>query len=401
MKKNICKITKKKTKQIIDFGKMPIANGFLKKKEFQKEFFFNLSVSFSEEMSLLQLDDHPRPKMMFNNKYPFFTSSSKFMKHHFMEYADWAKKRFLTKNKSKIIEIGSNDGTFLENFKTSKFDHLGFEPSKNVSDLAKKKGINSLHEFFSRKNLSKAERFIGTTDIIFGANVVCHIPNLIEFIKTADKLLNDSGKIIFEEPYLGSMYKKTSYDQIYDEHIFIFSVTAISKIFNLFDFQIIDAIPQITHGGSMRYIIERKKKRNYNNKIKKILEIERREKINSLEGALIFKKNCELSKEKLLSKLTKLKKQGHKICGYGATSKSTTILNYCNIGPDIIDCVFDTTPEKIGKFSPGKHIPIVDYRNFKKQFYDYAFLFAWNHKKEIEKKEKNYLKKGGKWITHL
>ena len=151
----------------------------------------------------------------------------------------------------------------------------------------------------------------------------------------------------------------------------------------------------------MRYIIERKKKKNYNNKIKKILEIERREKINSLEGALIFKKNCELSKEKLLSKLTKLKKQGHKICGYGATSKSTTILNYCNIGPDIIDCVFDTTPEKIGKFSPGKHIPIVDYRNFKKQFYDYAFLFAWNHKKEIEKKEKNYLKKGGKWITHL
>ena len=401
MKKNICKIKKKKTKQIIDFVKMPIANGFLKKKEFQKEFFFNLSVSFSEEMSLLQLDDHPRPKMMFNNKYPFFTSSSNFMKHHFMEYADWAKKRFLTKNKSKIIEIGSNDGTFLENFKTSKFDHLGFEPSKNVSDLAKKKGINSLHEFFSRKNLSKAERFIGTTDIIFGANVVCHIPNLIEFIKTADKLLNDSGKIIFEEPYLGSMYKKTSYDQIYDEHIFIFSVTAISKIFNLFDFQIIDAIPQITHGGSMRYIIERKKKRNYNNKIKKILEIERREKINSLEGALIFKKNCELSKEKLLSKLTKLKKQGHKICGYGATSKSTTILNYCNIGPDIIDCVFDTTPEKIGKFSPGKHIPIVDYRNFKKQFYDYAFLFAWNHKKEIEKKEKNYLKKGGKWITHL
>ena len=160
MKKNICKITKKKTKQIINFGKMPIANGFLKRKDFQKEFFFNLSVSFSEEMSLLQLDDHPRPKMMFNNKYPFFTSSSKFMKHHFIEYANWAKKKFLTKNKSKIIEIGSNDGTFLENFNNSKFDHLGFEPSKNVSDLAKKRGLNSLHEFFSRKNLSKAEKFL-------------------------------------------------------------------------------------------------------------------------------------------------------------------------------------------------------------------------------------------------
>ena len=172
MKTFNCKITGKKTKKIINFGKMPIANGFLKKKDFQKEFFFDLSVSFSEEMSLLQLNDHPKPKMMFNNKYPFYTSSSKFMKHHFMEYANWAKKRYLNKNKNKIIEIGSNDGTFLENFKNPKFDHLGFEPSKNVSDLAKKRGINSINKFFNRKNLNSSIKFIGNTDIIFGANVI-------------------------------------------------------------------------------------------------------------------------------------------------------------------------------------------------------------------------------------
>jgi len=401
MVKNICKITKKKTKRIIDFGKMPIANGFLKKKDFQKEFNFNLSVSFSEEMSLLQLDDHPKPKMMFNNKYPFFTSSSKFMRHHFIEYANWAKKRFVKKNKSKIIEIGSNDGTFLENFKNSKFDHIGFEPSKNVSDLARKRGINSLHEFFSRKNLSKAQKFIGNTDIIFGANVICHIPDLIEFIKTADLLLSSDGKIIFEEPYLGSMYKKTSYDQIYDEHIFIFSVSSIKKIFERYDFEIIDAISQSTHGGSMRYVLQRKRSSNLNRKIKSIIEREKRENVDTIKGALNFKKNCEISKEKLLEKLIKIKKQKKIICGYGATSKSTTILNYCDIGTDIIDCIFDTTPDKIGKFSPGKHIPILDHKLFSKKFYDYSFLFAWNHKKEIEKKEKKYLKNGGRWITHI
>ena len=115
--------------------------------------------------------------------------------------------------------------------------------------------------------------FVGQTDIIFGANVV--IPNLIEFIKTADKLLKPNGKIIFEEPYLGSMYAKTSYDQIYDEHIFIFSVTAISRIFDLFDFQLIDAIPQVTHGGSMRYVISRKSLKSYNSKIKSMLETEK------------------------------------------------------------------------------------------------------------------------------
>lgn len=380
---------------------MPIANGFLKKKDFKKEYFFNLSVSFSEKISLFQLDEHPNPNKMFHKGYPFYTSSSNYMKYHFKKYAEWAKKKFLHKDKCKIIEIGSNDGTFLKNFNKKNFDVLGFEPSKNVSDIANFNKIQSVNKFFNRKNLSQAQKFIGKTDIIFGANVVCHIPDLIEFIKTADILLSSNGKIIFEEPYLGSMYNKTSYDQIYDEHIFIFSISSIKKIFEMFDFEIIDAISQNTHGGSMRYVLQRKRSSNVNKKIKLMIENEKRKNIDSLKGALDFKKNCEISKERLLEKLFKIKKQKKRICGYGATSKSTTILNYCDIGPDIIDCIFDTTPDKIGKFSPGKHIPISNHKFFSEKFYDYSFLFAWNHKNEIEKKEKKYLKSGGKWITHL
>ena len=144
-----------------------------------------------------------------------------------------------------------------------------------------------------------------------------------------------------------------------------------------------------------------KEKKSVNKKINKWLEIEKQENIDNITGALEFKKNCELSKEKLQYKLNKIKKKGKLICGYGATSKSTTILNYCNIDSKIIDCIFDTTPNKIGKYSPGMHIPIIDYKYFSKRFYKYAFLFAWNHKKEIEEKEVGYLKKGGKWITHL
>ena len=395
-----CKITGKKIPQIIDFGKMPIANGFLKKKDFNKEYFYNMGVSFSEDISLLQLNNHPKPEMMFNKKYPFFTSSSNFMKSHFKKYADWAKKKYIKKNNSKIIEIGSNDGTFLKNFKKTNFQNVGFEPSKNVSDIAKKKGINSINKFFNRKNLNNLEKFVGNTDIIFGANVVCHIPDLVEFILTCNLALNENGKIIFEEPYLGSMYQKVSYDQIYDEHIFLFSINSIKKIFNIFDFELIDVLPQNTHGGSMRYVLERKRSK-INKKVKNFIELEKRQNIDSLKGATIFKKKCELSKEKLQYKLAEIKRRGKAICGYGATSKSTTILNYCNIKSNVIDCIFDTTPNKIGKFSPGVHIPIVDYRYFKKKFYEYSFLFAWNHKNEIEKKETSYLGKGGKWITHL
>ncbi len=396
----ICKITKNKNKDVINFGKMPIANGFLDKKNFKDEFFFNMTVSFSENISLIQLNDHPKPKMMFNKDYPFFTSSSEFMKIHFRDYANWIKKKYL-KPGGKIIELGSNDGTFLKNFSNTNFKHVGFEPSKNVSLIAKKNKVNSLNEFFSRKNMHKAEKFIGTTDIICGANVVCHIPDLVEFIKTCDLFLNSNGKIIFEEPYLGSMYKKTSYDQIYDEHIFIFSISSVKKIFDLHGFQLIDAIKQPTHGGSMRYVLQRKRQNNLNLKVNKLIEREKRDDIDSLKGAIDFKKNCELSKEKLIDKLYKIKKQKKTICGYAATSKSTTILNYCDIGPDIIDCIFDTTTNKIGKYSPGKHIPIIDHKYFSKNFFDYSFLFAWNHSTEIKRKEKKYLKSGGKWLTHL
>jgi methylation protein EvaC len=397
---NICKITNNKTKKIINFGKMPISNFFLKKKDFKNEFFYNLDASFSEKISLFQINDYPKPEMMFNENYPFFTSSSNFMKTHFHNYANWAKKKYLKSN-SKIIEIGSNDGTFLQNFIKTEIDHLGFEPSRNVSDIAAKKGINSIPYFFSSKNIYKAENFIGKTDVIFGANVVCHIPDLVDFIKTCDILLNNNGKIIFEEPYLGAMYDKVSYDQIYDEHIFIFSISSIKNIFNLFDFELIDAYPQITHGGSMRYVIQRKRLNSSSKKISKLIEYEKTKNINTILGAKNFALNCKRSKEILISKIKKIKKTGKKICGYGATSKSTTILNYCKINEELIDCIFDTTPNKIGKYSPGMHIPIVDYKKFNKEFYDYAFLFAWNHKKEIEKKEKKYLKSGGKWITHL
>ena len=394
---SFCKITKKKLKPFMSFGQMPLANGFLLKKDFNKEFFYNLETSFSEEISLFQINDHPKPKQMFNKHYPFFTSSSKFMIDHFKKYSQWVRK-FLS-NDSRLIEIGSNDGTFLENFRKLDIEYVGFEPSYNVFKKANQKNINTINDFFSTQSIDKVKNFKKKTDVIVGSNVVCHIPDLINFIKTVDLLLSSNGTLIFEEPYLGSMYEKVSYDQIYDEHIFLFSITSISKIFRSFDFDLIDVIPQITHGGSIRYILKRRKNKNDLGKVKKFIEKEKKLKIDSLEGCLQFKKNCEISKNKLNETLYKIKKSNQKICGYGATSKSTTILNYCNIGPELIDCIFDTTKEKIGKFSPGMHIPIYDYKLFRKSNYSNVFLFAWNHKKEIQQKEKK-LKKI-KWISHL
>ena len=395
-----CKVSKKKLKPFMSFGKMPMANGFLKKKDFKKEFFYNLEVGFNQENYLFQVNDHPRSSKIFTNKYPFFTGKSKYMVDHFRNFFYWLKNKYL-KKKSKIIEIGSNDGSFANFFIKNNFNIMGFEPSGNVAKISKKTGLKVIVDFFNYKNVSKLKEYKKNTDLICAANVVCHIPNLNDFIKSVDHLLSKNGVFIFEEPYLGSMFKRISYDQIYDAHVFIFSLHSVKNIFNTFGFELIDALPQKSHGGSMRYVICRKNSRPIKSSVRKLLSNEKKQKLHSIKSCLKFKKACELSRKKFRNKILELKKKKKIICGYAASAKGTTALNYCGIDVKFVDFVTDSTKEKIGKFTPGTHIPIVDVGYFRKNYPDIAILCSWNHKDEIIKKEKKFMKKGGRWISHV
>ena len=393
-----CKVTNKKLKDIMSFGKMPVANGFLDKEDFDKEFFFEMEIGFSEELSLLQLKDHPKPEIMFNENYPFFTGSSKHMVEHFSNYSNWVKKFFPNKI-NKLLEVGSNDGTFLSNF-NDEIETIGFEPSLNVSNLAKQKKINSINEFFDIQTVKNFKNYKNQIDVITAANVICHIPNLKNLFQAVDFCLSKKGMFVFEEPYLGSMFRKVSYDQLYDEHIYMFSAISVSKICKLFDMELIHVLPQETHGGSIRYVCSRKNMYPVNQDVLEIINNEKENNFDNEKSCFEFKKQCEISKNKLKDRLYDLKNSNKSICGYAATSKSTTILNYCDIGTDVIDYICDTTKEKIGKFSPGKHIPIQSMDYFHKNLPDVAFLFAWNHKKEIFAKEKEF-SRNGSWIAHV
>ena len=395
-----CKITDNNIEPFMSFGQMPSANGFLDEKDFKTEFFYEMEVGFSEKVSLFQLNEFSNPKIVHNERYPFYTGSSEHMKAHFKKYAEWLLKSYLHSN-SKLIEIGSNDGTLLKNFSNTTINYLGIEPSKSVAEQASKNGIKTLNAFFSKDNLYKIKDFKMETDVICAANVIAHIPDLKDLILTVDQLLSSKGVFVFEEPYIGSMFAKTSYDQIYDEHIFMFSLNSIKKIFSLFDFDLIDAVPQFTHGGSMRYVIGRKNKHKINPMVNTILGQEKENQLDDLSSCLKFKKNCDNSQKKIIESLKNFKEQGKKICGYAATAKSTTLLNYCNLNSEIISFICDTTNEKIGKFTPGTHIPVVPMTHFHKNVPDIAYLFAWNHKDEIFAKEKKFLNNGGKWFSHV
>ena len=323
---------------------------------------------------------------------------SQTMKFSFKDLSKEINRRF---NPKKILEIGSNDGALLTNFYSKKV--VGVEPCSNLAKITKKKGYTTFSEYWDLKLALKLKKKFNSFDIIYSANTLTHISNLKNVLRSICKVLSKKGVLIIEDPSLLECIKKNSYDQFYNEHIYLFSAISVNNLIKKFDLQIFDIKNLKTHGGSLRYYIKRvdnkeiKISKNVNIQIKKELKY----KLDQFATYQKFSKNVILSKKKLLKIISNLKKDKKTLIGYGATAKATTVLNFCNIDNEMIDFFIDTTPEKINKFMPGKKIMIHKYNKKKLEKADYVFLGAWNFKKEIFNKEKKFIKNGGKFITHI
>ena len=396
-----CLICNNNIEPFINFGKMPIANGFLKQEEYVNEYYFALQGAFCDKCKMVQLVEQPERETMFNENYAFFSGTSKAMATHFKKFAEHVIDDYLTGVDPFVLEIGSNDGIMLQHFRDNNIRHLGVEPSSNVATVAQKKGINTISEFFDEKLAYDIVGTYGQADAFIGANVMCHIPYLHSVIEGIKILLKPDGIVIFEDPYLGDVIENTSYDQFYDEHVFLFSIQSVNYLFGEHGMEVVDVEPQWTHGGSMRYVIAMKNTRAVSKNVDLYLNKEKQLGLHNSEVYAVFKKRCELSRNKLRVLLEDIKKQGKRIVGYAATSKSTTILNYCSIGPDLIEFISDTTPIKHWKFSPGAHVQVRPHEEFKTNYPDYALLFAYNHVREIMAKEQAFIEFGGKWIVYI
>ncbi len=396
-----CRVCNHEISPFMSYGRMPIANGFLMPEQFKDEHFFELKPAFCPECLTFQIEEQPAPEMMFHENYAFFSRTSAHMQRHFKSYAEWVMENHLRGADPFVVEIGSNDGIMLENFAKHGLRHLGVEPSANVAAVAREHGVNTVVRFFGAEAGVDIAKEYGPAAALMAANVMCHIPDMHGIAKGADALLSPDGVLIFEDPYLGAMIEKTSYDQIYDEHVYIFSALSVANMFGPYGFELIDLLKQETHGGSMRYVLARKGARPVAPSVAAILSEEKAAGLHLPETYEKFRQACEASKARIVRLLTEEKKAGRRVVGYGATSKSTTILNYCNIGPDLIEFISDTTPIKQGKFTPGMHIPVKPYTAFAENPPQTALLFAWNHKAEIMEKEKAFTAAGGKWLTHI
>lgn len=396
-----CRICQSMIGPFMSFGKMPIANGFLKPEAFATEYFFELAVGSCLRCGMFQLMEQPEREKMFHDHYAFFSGTSRAMAEHFREFADEVKRDYCATSNPFVVEIGSNDGSMLEHFAKAKIRHLGVEPSSNVAEVARSRGINTVTKFFDEATAREIVATHGHADALLGANVTCHIPNLHAILEGAKILLKPEGVFVFEDPYLGDVIANVSYDQIYDEHVFLFSAGAIQYLAELHGLELIAVWPQETHGGSMRYALCRRGKRPVAAAVATLLLKEQVMGLGRLETYDTFRQNCEDRRKRFFLLLTELRKASKRIVGYAATSKSTTILNYCNLTPEHIDFISDTTPLKHGTYSPGAHIPVRPYEEFTANYPDYALLFAYNHAKEIMAKEQKFIARGGKWIVYV
>jgi len=398
MKNYKCRVCGVELKELMSFGEMPIANAFILNKS-DNQYLFNLKIGFCEKCFTFQVLEIPEAKKMFNENYAYLASTSQVMKDHWKELGDRLIEKKNLGEKSFVAEVGSNDGIFLENISKNKIPHLGIDASKNVCEIAEKKGVKTLNAFFGVDLAKKIISHYGQADVILSSNTMHHIEDINNVAEGMSKLIKDDGVIITEDPSLVEMIKKNSYDQIYAEHMYIWSLASINSLFNKFNLEVFDIENNNFHGGCSRYFIGKKKKREISKNVIEHANLEKKLGITKLSAYTKFVNNVAISKTKLNKLINKIKNDGKRIVGYGAPAKSTTILNYCGIDYKSIDVIYDNSATKINKYTPGKSlIKIEDSKNFKNELGEYCVLFAWNHKGEILNKEEQYTKKGGKWI---
>ncbi|MGE5503751.1 MAG: methyltransferase domain-containing protein [Actinomycetota bacterium] len=394
-----CRICSQEIAPFMSFGRMPIANAFLRSEgDFTHEYFYELAPALCPSCKCFQIVNIPAPDQMFHDHYAYFASTSRVMTEHFRAMSDDLCTRYLGGADPFVVEIGSNDGITLSNFSRRGMRHLGVEPSANVAEAARAKGVQTLCAFFNVDTAGHIVAEHGQADLFIATNTMHHIEDTNAVAAGVARLLKPTGVMIQEDPYLGDMVADCAYDQIYAEHMYIWSITALDNAFGRHGMEVFHVEHNHHHGGCMRYHLGHKGAHPLSPELVAAKAREGELGLDRPETYDTFRIRCEQSRDALMGLLEGFRAEGKTVVGYGATAKSATVINWCGITPDHVSFIQDTTPAKQGTFSPGAHIPVVGPERFAAAKPDVAVLFAWNHFAEIDAKERAWRDGGGKWV---
>jgi methylation protein EvaC len=380
---------------------MPLADAFVDPVNPGQEFFFTLAIGLCEACGMVQLCERVPDARMFHDSYAYFSSTSAGMRRHFAALADDVRARALTGGNRFVVEIGSNDGILLDAFRAAGIRHLGVDPAGNVVAEARRKGLSVQQGFFTKKTAAEIAGAHGPAHAIVAANVTCHVADIHSLFAGVCAALAPDGLFVFEDPYIGAILEQNALDQIYDEHVFYFSVTAVARVAAMHGLEIVDIAPQPVHGGELRYYLGVTGAHAPARAVQEWLDRERGAGLASPGVYGAFAQRAAGIRDDLKRTIEGIVTGGGRIAGYGATAKSSTIINYCGLGPAEIEYIADITPGKQGKLTPGAHVPVRPPEYFHAHYPDYAVLFAWNHEREILAKESAFEAAGGRWITYV
>lgn len=385
----------------LDLGEMPPANSYLDSGgESAEETAYKLAVAYCPGCHLVQLTHRVDPRKLFGDYLYFSSFSDAFLKHA-EAMAESLTERLALGSDSLVMEIGSNDGYLLQFFAENGIPVLGIEPARNIASVAKGRGIDTLNVFFDSGSVDSILESRGRADVIVGNNVLAHVPLINEFLLSVKKCLKATGSAVFEFPYLRDLLERTEFDTVYHEHVFYYSLTAVSILAERAGLVLYDVSRQDIHGGSLRVFLQCGACHRISDSVLLILRSEEESGLTDSRVYREFGSKVKGLRDDLLHLLGRLRREGNSLAAYGAAAKGSTLLNYMRIDSDMVGFVVDRNPYKQGRLMPGTRIPILDPDELLRRMPDYTLMLSWNFADEILKQQSEYLARGGRFIIPI
>lgn len=390
--------------KFLDLSKTPPADQFLFAEQLNEtEPSFPLEVVVCETCSLVQLNYVVPPDVLYCDNYPYESSTTRVGRNHWSEFAATTVRLLDLKQEDLVVDVGSNVGVLLSMFREQGTSVLGVDPAANIAAIANKNGIETIAQFFNTETARHIVATKGHASVITGTNVFAHVDDLNDFMRATDILLNEKGVLVIEAPYFLELLQNLEYDTIYHEHLSYLSLKPMKRFFELFNMEVFEVQRRDIHGGSFRVFVRRRGASNppVSSVINELLAAEERAKIYDHAVLDKFAVDVAKNREDLRQLLLDLKRSGKTIAGVSAPAKGMTLLNYCGLGVDILDFVAEKSKLKIGRYTPGGHIPVVSDEVLLQRQPDYALLLAWNFAEEIMANLKQFSDRGGKFIIPI
>jgi SAM-dependent methyltransferase len=336
------------------------------------------------DCQLVQLGLIVDPAIIFPPHYAYTSGTTRILRENFAELYQEVMRLFPLGSDDLVVDIGSNDGTLLGNFQKGGHRVCGVEPT-NAHRLAVAAGIPTINAFFGRESADEVRRRFGSASIVTAANVFAHIEDIHEIVDSIVSLLKDDGLFISESHYLVSLMETLQYDTVYHEHLRYYSLSSLKYLLEMHGLEVVHAKQIPTHGGSIRVYAARKGHHPVSDAVAALLRAE--ETAQTPERFSEFRRRVSESKLDLLALLHDVRRDGSRIYAIGAPSRASTLVNYVGLDESILDCVLEIAGSyKIGKYMPGKLIPVLEERKLFDEQPEYALLLSWHIGEELAAK---------------